>query len=247
MLSYKFKHLCSRVIASLSAVGLFSIANTGQAHAVTYEPGESVTNRYLNATTMTAKYSNTITCQTSEDDNRIYAGFAGTNAAGRQVCTYILTPGYALVVKAGNCVPVSGNGVEYYSGEAGSSVCTGTDYSGVLQDNYSGTTVAALQTPSVDHMKGHLYTEVQNAYNNDKSISTNAVVTVPRSDDGTAPLPDAVAPKEVRIDFDCGAGTYVSDYTGVAYVLYGKSFKLPEARACTPAAGKAFTNWSDGQ
>lgn len=42
MLSYKLKHLCSRVIASLSAVGLFSVnAGVAQAATYTYQPGDS--------------------------------------------------------------------------------------------------------------------------------------------------------------------------------------------------------------
>ncbi len=68
MLSYKFKHLCSRVIASLSAFGLISISNESGAKTLSGSftdalPGDSFKYTRVGAMTMTANMQNvTATC-----------------------------------------------------------------------------------------------------------------------------------------------------------------------------------------
>ncbi|MDO4424071.1 MAG: hypothetical protein Q4C08_04725, partial [Pseudomonadota bacterium] len=66
MLSYKLKHICSRVIASLSAVGIISIAHSndaaaadrGSASTMTYvEPGDTFTYNLASALTLNAGYT----------------------------------------------------------------------------------------------------------------------------------------------------------------------------------------------
>ncbi|MBQ2017323.1 MAG: hypothetical protein II208_02240, partial [Alphaproteobacteria bacterium] len=56
MLQYKFKHLCSRIIASLSAIGLFSISSNADAAAAKYKPGDSFTLTNPKAYTLNAEY-----------------------------------------------------------------------------------------------------------------------------------------------------------------------------------------------
>lgn len=248
MLSYKLKHLCSRVIASLSAVGLISVTNTGKAHAKNYEPSATVANTYVADTAFTATYSETLTCQTSNDDGRIVEGFTGMNGAGQEICTYILKPGYALIVETGNCLGRSSNFPAYYAKKAGTKgFCTEESYSGVLENTYSGTTVEALLDPNDDKKGGYAWTAVQTRYNSGDIDPSQAVVSVPASADKTAKLPNAVEPKHIRIDFACGDGTYVEGTTGVAYVIYGTDFVAPGIETCTPPSGKKFENWSDGQ
>lgn len=246
MLSYKLKHLCSRVIASLSAVGLISITNTGKAHAKNYEPSATVTNTYVADTAFTATYSKTLTCQTSTDDARIVEGFTGMNGYGQEICTYILKPGYALIVETGNCLSRSSDFPTYYEKEAGTKgFCTEESYSGVYQNTYSGTTVEGLLEPSDEQKGGYAWTAVQARYESGGIDPSQAVVSVPASADKTAPLPSVVNPKQIRIDFACGDGTYVEGTTGVAYVIYGTDFVTPGIETCTPPSGTEFEKWSD--
>ncbi len=94
MLSYKLKHLCSRVIASLSAVGLFSV-NTGAAQAATYtyQRGD-VLKAYnvLGNTTFSAnmtEMSPVNYCLTGSAENVADVRFNGAN------CEYECASGYA--------------------------------------------------------------------------------------------------------------------------------------------------------
>lgn len=249
MLAYKLKHLCSQVIASLSAVGLISIAGTGQARATTLTQGQSVTNSFAVNTTFTATYSDTLECDGPADDPRIATGIAGTNKNGDYVCTYILKPGYAPELYTGNCV-ASGKAT-YYNVEAmTASVCTEARYTGVSEaGGYSGTMVSYLVGDQIaDDLKGaYLYEFVQDQYEANNVVFSQSVVTVPRESNGTAPLPSGITKKQIRINFSCGKGTYVRGQTGVAYVPYGESFVAPSATTCDPANGTVFKEWSDGK
>ncbi len=247
MLSYKLKHLCSRVIASLSAVGLFSITNTGNVHATTLEPWATATNSFSTNATFTATYVNDTICDTPEKDPRIVTGFAGKNAAGNEVCTYVLKPGYALEVATGSCIP-DGKDAEYYGVKAMSQgMCEEALYSGILNDVYSGTTITKLMDEEETEIRdGHVYAPVLTAYKQGDFVQTQRVVTVPRQSDGSTPLPENVKLQQIRIDFSCGVGEYDGG-TGVVYVRYGKQFMVPGANTCQPKPGQLFDKWSDGK
>lgn len=97
MLSYKLKHLCSRMIASLSAVGLFSV-NTGAAQAATYtyQPGDMLkAYNVLGNTTFSANMTEMQAvdyCLTGKGvENVARVGFNGW------VCTYECASGYAFL------------------------------------------------------------------------------------------------------------------------------------------------------
>ena len=248
MLSYKLKHLCSRVIASLSAVGLFSITNTGNVHATTLEPYTTATNSFSTNATFTATYVNDTICDTPEKDPRIVTGFAGKNGAGNEVCTYVLKPGYALEVMTGYCIPYGEDAAYYEVKDMSQGMCEETVYSGVLADTYSGTTISGLMDENATAERdGHVYAQVLQGYERGDFAVTQHVVTVPRLSDGTTPLPAAVGLKQIRIDFSCGVGEYNQGGTGVVYVRYGKQFMVPGENTCQPKPGQKFDKWSDGK
>lgn len=251
MLSYKLKHLCSRVIASLSAVGLISITNTGKANAGSYDGGATVTNTYVQSQTFTATYGNLAKC--SQGDN-IETAIAG-EINGKNVCTYILKPGYVLIDTSGSC-NASGDFQTYAFGAS----CTEDTYSGVLlssilsgQSSSSGSGSSGTgSTYTGSASSEHLTDEVVAYYNsaNDTDLQYAYVVTKEENTNGEAYLStSAIVGRSIRINFNCGSGTPPTSGsgTGFAYVRYGKDMVLPSANMCTPPNGKKFTSWSDGK
>lgn len=246
MLSYKLKHLCSRVIASLSAVGLISITNTGKANAGSYPGGATVTNTYMQTQTFTATYATLATC--SSAGGNIETAIAG-ELNGKNVCTYILKPGYGIVDQTGNCTDGSGN----YKTFAFGATCTEEIYSGVLLSSLlSSSSGTGSAGSGYSGSSEHLADEVVAYYNsaNDTDLQYAYVVTVQDDGSGKALLnTNNIVGRAIRINFSCGAGTQPSSGsgTGFAYVRFGKDMVLPSAYMCTPPNGQKFTSWSDGQ
>ena len=246
MLSYKLKHLCSRVIASLSAVGLISITNTGKANAATYAGGATVTNTYMQTQTFTATYGNLATC-TSAGGNIVTAIAGELN--GTNVCTYILKPGYAMVDQAGDCLGSSGN----YKTFAFGATCTEDTYSGVLLSSLlSSSSGSGTAGSGYSGSSEHLADEVVAYYNsaNDTDLKYAYVVTVQEDGSGKALLnTNNIVGRAIRINFSCGVGTQPASGsgTGFAYARFGKDMVLPAAGMCAAPNGKKFTSWSDGQ
>ncbi len=244
MLSYKLKHLCSRVIASLSAVGLISITNTGKANAATYAGGATVKNTYVQSQTFTAKYETLATC-TSAGGN-IEKAIAG-ELNGESVCTYILKPGYAMVDQRGDCIGSSGD----YKTFAFGASCTEDTYSGVLLSSFLGSSTSGSGTAGSGYSGSseHLDDEVVAYYNsaNNTDLQYAYVVTVKDDGSGKALLnTNNIVARAIRVNFNCGAGTAPASGsgTGFAYVRYGKDMVLPAANMCTPPNGQKFTSWS---
>lgn len=94
MLSNKLKHMCSRVIASLSAMGLISIANSSDAAATTATPGATVKYDFSADKTFTANYaSNGPICV-----NDATSGYASIVAQSGG-CFFTCASGYGVVTK----------------------------------------------------------------------------------------------------------------------------------------------------
>lgn len=242
MLSYKLKHLCSRVIASLSAVGLISITNTGKANAGNYSGGATVTNTYIQSKTFTATYENLAQCSSGVNIEKAIAG----EINGENVCTYILKPGYGLVNSTGTC-NASGDFQTYAFG----ATCVEETYNGVLlssilsgQSSSSGTGYSG----SGEHLTDEVVAYYNSANNTDLQYAY--VVTVKENSSGEALLStENIVGRSIRINFSCGAGKQPTSGsgTGFAYVRYGTDMVLPSANMCTPPNGMKFSGWSDGQ
>ncbi len=119
MLSYKLKHLCSRVVASLSAVGLFSI-NTGSAKADgnIYMPKVAIKSySVMDNTTLSAKMTKadwSDYCKAPASGN--VSGLPGVTGVYGQVVTCELRcdSGWAFNVKDSDDNPITGiTGVIY--------------------------------------------------------------------------------------------------------------------------------------
>lgn len=249
MLSYKLKHLCSRVIASLSAVGLISITNTDTANAVTYKSGESITNKYSENTVLFAKYEEKPALKCSEagmDTNPdIYATYSGTYSGAttiEDVCVYVLQPGYGIVEETGNCLGSTDTSTKYYS-YGGDSGCQMADY--------SGATISGLIYESGDAAAKYLFTQVLTDYQSGRLESIHqSVVRVVAGSSGTAYLDTSkIVKKEIRINFNCENGNlgFASQNTGVAYTKLGWEVTMPSAENCVVPSGMLFSGWSDVQ
>lgn len=235
MLSYKLKHLCSRVIASLSAVGLFSITGTGKAAAAEYEFGASL--QIQQAKTFTANYEKNATIDCFTGANVAVAGVvSGLNGDGQLACSYILKKGFVYYDTTGTCLSAgvaSKPATKYFTSGM---VCTSGTYSGSLYGAIKGTGISSYP----EHVQT-LMTEYSGA------TSDQYVVTVTGSS-GTAQLDTTLlgyAPVKVTFDCTANSGTYATDATGYAYTYAGGSITLPESDNCVAASGYTFSGWMD--
>lgn len=246
MLSYKLKHLCSRVIASLSAVGLISITNTGTANATSYSASESITNKYSEDTVLSAKYVSLKCSEAGMDANYIYATYSGTysdSTTTEDVCVYVLKPGYGIIEETGNCLASSATLTAYYS--------YGED-SNCQMPKYVGTTISGLIYPAGDNIAKYLASQVLADYQSGLLNSIQqSVVRVVADENGEAYLDTTkIEKKEIRISFDCdvpGSQGYASQNTGVAYTKLDWEVTMPGAANCVASSGMRFVGWSDSK
>lgn len=237
MLSYKLKHLCSRVIASLSAVGLFSISGTGKAAAAEYEFGAKLA--IQQAKTFTANYEKdaTISCDMSDVNVAVSAVVSGLDGNGKLACSYILKKGFVYYSETGNCLAAgitSKPSTKYF--------ISGTDCD---MGTYSGNTYGKIKSSGISAFPNHvqtLLTEYSGA------TSDQYVVTVTGNSSGYASLSTgSLGYAPVKAVFDCTAnsGTYASDATGYAYTYSGGYVTLPDSKNCVAASGYTFSGWMD--
>lgn len=235
MLSYKLKHLCSRVIASLSAVGLFSITDTGKAAAAEYNFGASA--KVEQAKTFTANYEKdtTIVCSTSGVDIAVSSYVSGLNANGVLACSYILKKGFVYYDSTGTCLAAgvsSAPETKYFN--SGASCDMGT---------YSGNLYSAIKGTGISNFPQHVQTLLSEVTS---AESGQYVVTVTGDSSGYAKLDaGALGYAPVKVTFDCTAnsGKYASDATGYAYTYSGGSITLPDSDNCVAPSGYTFSGW----
>lgn len=235
MLSYKLKHLCSRVIASLSAVGLFSITGTAKA-ANFYELGTKVT--VLDAKTFAAAYEKEagLTCS-SEDSIAVSGVITGVTADGAKACSYILKKGFVYYSETGSCLAAGLEGVKPKYFSSGVECVTGT---------YSGDTYGMIFASGIEAFPNH----IQNLMSGTSGVQDGQyIVTVKPDSNGVAALDEGLLGYEpIRVNFDCkGAvsGTYASNATGYAYTYSGAQVELPGKENCVAPSGYIFSGWAD--
>ena len=124
MLSYKFRHLFSRVVASLSAVGMFSLGNSS-AHADSLSGAVATYNYTANPMSFSANYVD-LKCDTNGMSN-LLPGEVYYNTSGvAEGCKFLCVSGFALDVtgaantsalywNVGEDVPVGGAETTVYA------------------------------------------------------------------------------------------------------------------------------------
>ena len=215
MLSNKLKHVCSRVIASLSAMGLISIANSSDAAATTANPGATVKYDFSVDKTFTANYvSNGPNCV-----NDAASGYASIVAQSGG-CFFTCASGYGVVTKG----DPSNSGV-CWTRETPGTVAFGT---------WTGQTC-----PRVTYETGKLI-PAASLYSGGMTTSRLAASgTV-----GCTKMVDQYYASFMCDSSHYDNGKYTgSAYTGAVLVNKGASITMPSANACNKA-GYTLTGWS---
>lgn len=241
MLSYKLKHLCSRVIASLSAVGLFSITGTGKAAAGEYNFGASYEVHLDKTFSANYQEEETINCSMVGDvDVAVSTVVSGEDGAGYLACSYVLKRGFVYYDKFGTCL------------DAGVSSTPDTKYynSGVSCEvgTYSGDLYGSIKQTGIESFTYHVQTLLSEVSD---IGSDQYVVTVTGDASGYAALdPSRLGYKPLKVTFDCkaGGGSYsdsANGATGYAYTYSGGSVIFPGANNCVAPDGYKFSGWKD--
>lgn len=254
MLSYKFKHLVSRVIASLSAFGILSI--TDHAHAADLlSPDQDYSFRDSGSITFTAFYEG---CELSSKNNdasftnpprqkSVWLTSSTAATDSRAYCIYICDSSYT-------------RSMTYYSGGAATGagphdsidIHIGATYPNLGQ-YITGISTQGSATDFETVLNDRGYKAPQdmlNAYAADVNNYTGQhAVVVPLSDiDAGIVNVDNICIQETYLaKFDCGDGepTKVADsYTGARLVRYKDTIKLPKAENCIAPAGFYFSGWT---
>lgn len=264
MLSYKLKHLCSRVIASLSAVGIISIAhsndaaaaNRGTAASMTYvEPGDTFTYNLTSALTLNADYTEVesgCSMELSDGTDGNFESFtytSGTTGASGQApkCTYTCKAGYVWGVASstdtsGVAVGASGVKDDYVVPGTG---CVPGKVTCTVSDAYSGT--ISEGTSGVDGTgKAYCTWTCKAGYSVNGGTDTTTTYDSATGVYGEQfPTANCKA-RTYRVIFDCGAsGLYngTSSSTGSGVATYGQTFTVPTTAVCTKD-GYNFSGWA---
>lgn len=260
MLSYKLKHLCSRVIASLSAVGIISIAhsndaaaaNLGNASTMTEaQPGDTFTYNLTSALTLNAGYTEVesgCSMELSDGTDGNFESFTyttGTTGAGGVApkCTYTCKAGYVWGVASstdtsGVAAGTSGVANDYVVPGTGcvaaALTCTvPSTYAGTISEGTTGSGSYCVWTCKAGYsVNGG--TDTTTTFN-----SATGVYGV------VYPTANCKA-RSYKVTFDCGAsGLYsgTSYSTGTATATYGQTFTIPAGAVCTKD-GYNFSGWA---
>lgn len=240
MLSYKLKHLCSQVFASLAAFGLFSLGG-GEARAAVKNPSASVSFNGTAANfTVTASYSNKCTFG-------MYSGIADgvySSSGTTTGCVYTCKPGY--YYRDGSSDVTTITGVADVTGASGEVLTykpardcfpKPTCATGVWSD--AGVVISkTLNSPTVGYDGGIGYfcsATCKNGFTvNGAANGATTSKTAYATTSGVMTVA-ACKGKPFSMIVDCGAGASYnggSQTSGTVSVTYGKSFTLPGSGAC---------------
>lgn len=245
MLSYKLKHLCSRVIMSLGAFGLFSISNAGQSEAAELY-GTSFTYNVARNSRLYASFTEP-TCVVPTDGSvknlvstGVYvAGTTGTNPT-TGYCEFKCKDGFYF------------EGAEGYSGRAGSpndltitatNSCWGVEPDCVADESKH---VASGEAISGEESYSCTWT-CENGYSVGGGTSTTLTFTENVTGaTGTIQPTKSCAARQYTVTFDCGPNsTYgeTNQRTGTGRATYGATFTIPTTK-CKAAYGVyPFEGW----
>ncbi len=259
MLSYKLKHICSRVIASLSAVGIISIAHSndavaadrGNAANMSYaEPGDTFKYNITSDMTLGAEYEEIPTGCSMELADGTDGNFSGyvytsgtTGVSGRAQCTYTCKDGYTwgdTTYTSGVAEGAAGLANDYVVPEIGCvlpklSCSVGNDYSGTISNATSG----------VSSGVAYCTWTCKAGYSVDGGADTTTTFTGAKGAHGEQFPTAQCKARQFEVIFDCGASGYYSGTsmsTGIAKATYGQTFKVPTTAVCTKD-GYSFSGW----
>ena len=265
MLQYKLKHLCSRVIASLSAFGLFSINNSSYAatqlsgsfgNAV---PGDYFTYTKVGGMTMNAKMAAKANCSIKNGaasqtiKSNVGVGIEKEDGTFVSGCEVTCKDGYYIN-------GTSGYANSYYSGST-----TGV-YELDVPDSYC-VPVASCSTAGTTNVKsGALKLNTNDAptgsgiklvnyagtctwtckdgYSKEGGTNTTSTFVSESGVSVIRPAADCKA-RSFKVTFDCGtAATYgsTSNQTGVSTATYNSKFTIPDTATCK-RDGYKFNGW----
>ena len=242
MLSYKLKHLCSQVFASLAAFGLFSLGS-GETRAAVQ--GTGTTFNFAGKAqdfTVTASWSNQCTVPST------FKGIqGGTYDSG--YCTYTCKAGYYYRNGSGDASTVGGQTGSGSNGGSGSGSSAVTYVPAA--DCYPKPTSCAtgiwneanvyinktLKTPTIEFAAGSGYyckatcldgfvssTTSTGSFQKSAYATSTAQLTVP-----------ACVGNKYIMTIDCGDGWFEgsSSHKGSGLAYYGKKITLPGSGACS--------------
>lgn len=263
MLSYKLKHICSRVIASLSAVGIISIAHSNDAAAAnlgnastmtTAKPGDTFTYDLTSALTLNAGYSEAesgCSMELSDGTDGNFESFTyttGTTGAGGVApkCVYKCKAGYVWgITTETSGVAYGSAGVKDDYVVPGTGCVLDTRVTCTVSDAYSGTISAG--TSGVDgNGKSYCTWSCKKGYSVDGGSDTKTTYTSETGVYGVQYPTANCKARQYTVTFDCGASGYyggTSNSTGTGKATFGQTFTIPTTAVCTKD-GYNFSGWA---
>ncbi len=256
MLSYKLKHLCARVLASLSAFGIASISQRALAET---EDFLQANGEYVWSTPSHLAF--TASYEVPECTDVANATYTMNNEA---VCTYTCNEGYAVSKSDGTLVSYdgqTGNGkylIRFTSPAGASSLsgCKKLDFAGLScksidPDEATGGAYKTLPTPSIrvvdDYVEKGCAWECNRGYATTEGLSGLKGDELTNAANGFAPLDTGMGsgycyPVWYNVTYNCAGGTIVG--TGVSTITetraYSEKFKVETA--CEDTSG-FFVGW----
>lgn len=263
MLSYKLKHICSRVIASLSAVGIISIAHSndaaaadrGSASSMSFvEPGDTFTYNLASALTLDAEYKEIesgCSMELSDGSDGNFESFTyttGTTGASGYApkCQYKCKAGYVWDGTTSNTgVAVGASGVvnDYVVPEAG--CVLNTRLTCTVSETYSGTISRGVS--GVDSSgKTYCTWTCKDGYSVAGGGDSTTTYTSAKGLYGEQFPTAQCKARTYRVTFDCGtSGFYngTTETTGYTTATFGQKFTVPTTAVCAKD-GYNFSGWA---
>ena len=248
MLSYKLKHLCSRVIMSLSAFGLFSISNAGQSEAAELY-GTSFTYNVARNSTLYASFTKP-TCVVPTDGSvkNLYStgvyvsGATGTNGVAVEpgVCVFKCLSGFYY------------DGVTGFSGAAENAndleIIAEHSCWGVEPDCVADVSKHVASGEAISGEESYSCTwKCEDGYSVGGGESTTLTFSSSVTGaTGTIQPTQSCAARQYTVTFDCGPnstyGTTNKRY-GTAKAAYGAVFTIPTTKCNAAYELYPFEGW----
>lgn len=248
MLSYKLKHICSRIVASLSAFGLFSIT-ANDANAGVYSPGYSFTYNTAGAKTFNAAYESN-SCQYGDEDHIKSATYVpATGSGGTDYCQFTCADGYAYTLSGTS-------GQTTYTVNGSGTIDAGSGCQKILQPTCkttlaNGSTAhiakaAAKQISGDSEISYNCVWTCENGYSSGGKADTTTTITKTNAI-GTVYPTAACQARQYTVTFDCGSSGLISGTSNqsmTATATFGQTFTIPTAAQCLKD-NYTFSGWSD--
>lgn len=238
MLSHKLRRFYSRILASLSAFGVASLASSheakanmvGEGSATIGKAGASVNYNYYNDIKFVAAYEEQLKC-TAGTKKHIQAAFpSGSN------CVFVCERGYGVSRIGTNNVNSTGYCAPTYTGTSTTDLATYKNcIKSVRAEFYTGLSgVSAGQDTDLASIDANK--TVQEEYGSVGKMYWYSGNTATAQYD-CIPVPSVIT-------YDCDEGRpNGNNFVAAQIGLHGKSFTLPSANSCLPPDGYTFAQW----